>query len=222
MVLALNKDVVMMSDYARQVLDRGDRGGLRGHAADALASRQPSPVTVELPSGIKARLHCRPVGREGRAAGGVVHVKLVEWGARQSVDSVAQTRMFLPGVVGTGPLWMRGCHQVDAVYASAEWLALEGESGVGKLALIRAVHEGRNPARRFQVLDAADAADSDWLPTVREELLDGGGDLVIRHVDRPKTRRLRALSAAPEGAPTAGKRRPTWASVTLSEGGAAV
>ncbi|HEX9540082.1 MAG TPA: GAF domain-containing protein [Streptosporangiaceae bacterium] len=221
-VLALNNDVVMMNDYARHVLDPGDQVVLLGHAADALASRQPSPVTVELPSGIKARLHCRPVGREDRPAGGVVHVKLVEWGARQSLDSVAQARMFLPGVVGTGPLWMRGCHQVDAVYASAEWLALEGESGVGKLALIRAVHEGRNPARRFQVLDAADAADSDWLPTVREELLDGGGDLVIRHVDRLKTRRLRALSAALEEALTAGKQRSTWVAVTLSEGGAGV
>src|SRR5713101_6977145 len=206
-VLALNNDVVMMNDYARHVLDPGDQVVLLGQAADALASRQPSPVTVELPSGIKARLHCRPVGREDRPAGGVVHVKLVEWGARQSLDSVAQARMFLPGVVGTGPLWMRGCHQVDAVYASAEWLALEGESGVGKLALIRAVHEGRNPARRFQVLDAADAADSDWLAMVREELLAGGGDLVIRHVDRLKTRRLRALSAALEEALTAGKQR---------------
>ena len=71
-VLALNNDVVMMNDYARHVLDPGDQVVLLGHAADALASRQPSPVTVELPSGIKARLHCRPVGREGRPAGGVV------------------------------------------------------------------------------------------------------------------------------------------------------
>jgi transcriptional regulator of acetoin/glycerol metabolism len=219
-VLALNNDVVMMNDYARHVLDPGDQVVLLGQAADALASRQPSPVMIELPSGIKARLHCRPVGREGRPAGGVVHVKLVEWGARQSVDSVAQTRRFLPGVVGTGPLWMRGCQQVDAVYASAEWLALEGESGVGKLALIRAVHEGRNPARHFQVLDAADAADPDWLATVREELLDVGGDLVIRHVDRLKLRRLRALSAALEEALTAGKQRSTWVAVTLSEGSA--
>src|SRR5260370_34185153 len=118
--------------------------------------------------------------------------------------------------MGCGLEWMRGWHKVDAVYAAAEWLAQEGESGVGKLALIRAVHEGRNPARRFQVLDAADAAHSDWLPPVREELLDGGGDLEIRHVNRLKTRRQRALSAALEEALTAGKQRSTCVAVTLS------
>jgi transcriptional regulator of acetoin/glycerol metabolism len=216
-VLALNNDVVMMNDYARHVLDPGDQVVLLGQAADALASRQPGPVMVDLPSGIRARLHCRPVGRERRPAGGVVHVKLVEWGARQTVEA-AQARMFLPGLVGTAPLWMRACHQVDAVYASAEWLALEGECGVGKLALIRAVHQGRNPARRFQVLDAADAGDHDWSARVRRELLDGEGDLVIRHVDQLKMRRLHALSTALDEALTEGKPRPTWVAVTLSEG----
>src|ERR1022692_2322877 len=128
-VLALNNDVVMMNDYARHVLDPGDQVVLLGQAADALASRQPGPVTVELPTGIKARLHCRPVGREGRPAGGVVHVKLVDWGTRQGVDTGPQARMFLPGLVGTGPLWLRACHQVDAVYGASEWLPPGGGNG---------------------------------------------------------------------------------------------
>ncbi len=77
-VLALNHDVVMMNDYARQVLDPGDQGVLLGQAAEALASRQPGAVSVELPSGIRARMYCRPVPGEERASGGVVHVKLIE------------------------------------------------------------------------------------------------------------------------------------------------
>ena len=104
--------------------------------------------------------------------------------------------MVLPGLVGSGSLWLRGCHQVEAVYDSGEWLALQGEPGVGKLAVLRAVHQRRNPAGRFHVLDAADAADQDWPATVRRELLDGTGALVIRHVDRLNARRLHALSAA--------------------------
>jgi transcriptional regulator of acetoin/glycerol metabolism len=216
-VLALNNDVVMMNDYARHVLDPSDQVVLLGQAADALASRQTGMVTVDLPTGIKARLNCRPVGREGRPAGGVVHVKLMDYGTRQSADAVPQTRMFLPGLVGTGPLWLRGCHQVDAVYASSEWLALGGERGVGKLALIRAVHQRRNPARHFQVLDAADAGGPDWPEQVRRELLDGEGDLVIRHVDRLKIRRLDALSTALAEAMAAGKQRSLWVAVTLSE-----
>ena len=219
-VLALNNDVVMMNDYARHVLDPADQVVLLGQAADALASRQPGPVTVELPTGIKARLHCRPVGREGRPAGGVVHVKLVDWGTRVGVDTGAQARMFLPGLVGTGPLWLRACHQVDAVYAASEWLALEGERGTGKLALIRAVHQRRNPARHFQVLDAADAGDPDWPARVRAELLDGEGDLVIRHVDKLKIRRLDALTTALDDALAAGRQHSMWVAVTLSDGSA--
>ncbi len=216
-VLALNNDVVMMNDYARHVLDPGDQVVLLGQAADALASRQPGPVTVELPTGIKARLHCRPVGREGRPAGGVVHVKLVDWGTRPVADGGPQSRMFLPGLVGAGPLWLRACHQVDSAYAASEWLALKGERGVGKLALLRAVHQRRNPARHFQVLDAADAGDADWAGRVRQELLDAEGDLVIRHVGQLKIRRLDALSAALEEALAAGKQRSLWIAVTLSD-----
>jgi transcriptional regulator of acetoin/glycerol metabolism len=219
-VLAINNDVVMMNDYARHVLDPADQVVLLGQAADTLASRQSGPVTVELPTGIKARLHGRPVGREGRPAGGVVHVKLVDWSTRPASDTGAPARMFLPGLIGTGPLWLRGCHQVDAVYGAAEWLALEGERGTGKLALIRAVHQRRNPARRFQVLDAADAGDHDWPARLRRELLDSEGDLVIRHVDRLKIRRLHALSAALDEALAAGKQRSLWVAVTLSDGSA--
>jgi transcriptional regulator of acetoin/glycerol metabolism len=217
-VLALNNDVVMMNDYARNVLDPADQVVLLGQAADALASRQAGPVTVELPTGITARLHCRPVGREGRPAGGVVHVKLVDWASRPAADAGVQARTFLPGLVGTGPLWLRGCHQVDSVYTTGEWLALEGERGVGKLALIRAVHQRHNPARRLQVLDAADAGDHDWPARLRRDLLDGEGDLVIRHVDQLKIRRLHGLSAALDEALAAGKQRSLWVAVTLSEG----
>jgi transcriptional regulator of acetoin/glycerol metabolism len=219
-VLALNNDVVMMNDYARHVLDPGDQVVLLGQAADALASRQASPVTVELPTGIKARLHCRPVGREGRPAGGVVHVKLVEWGTRQSADTAPQARIFLPGLVGTGPLWVRACHQVEAVYTASEWLALEGERGTGKLALLRALHQRRNPGRHLEVLDAADAGDPEWAAGARRELLEAEGDLVIRHVDGLKARHLHALSAALDEALAAGKQQSLWVAVTLSEGSA--
>jgi transcriptional regulator of acetoin/glycerol metabolism len=223
-VLALNNDVVMMNDYARHVLDPGDQVVLLGQAADTLASRQTGPVTIELPTGIKARLNCRPVGREGRPAGGVVHVKLVDFGSRPGPDTGpaagggggAQSRMFLPGLVGHGPLWLRACHQVDALYATSEWLALEGEPGAGKLALLRAVHQRHNPARHFQVLDAAHAGDPDWTARLRQELLEAEGDLVITHVDQLKIRRLDALSAALDEALAAGRQSSLWVAVTLS------
>jgi len=222
-VLALNNDVVMMNDYARQVLDPGDQVVLLGQAAEALASRHPGAVIVELPTGVRARIHCKPVPGNGQGSGGVVHVKLLEpgsWHASEAGSGAgAMTRIFLPGVVGSGALWLRGCHQVDAVYNSGEWLALQGEPGTGKLAVVRAVHQRRSPAGRFRVLDAADADGQEWLDGACRELLESTGSVVIRHVDTLNARRLHALSAALQDAQATGQQESLWVVVTLGETG---
>jgi transcriptional regulator of acetoin/glycerol metabolism len=219
-VLALNNDMVMMNEVARQTLDPGDQVVLLGHAAEALASRHPGAVVVQMPSGIKARLLCRPVQGRGRPAGGVVHVKLLETAGPKNSETApaSSSRMSLPGLVGSGALWVRGCHQVDTVYRSSEWLALEGERGTGKLAALRATHQRRNPAGRFHVLDAADATDHTWQAEARRELLDGAGTLVIRHIDRLNARRMHALAAALQEALAQGRQSSLWVTVTLSQG----
>ncbi len=220
-VFALTNDLVLMNDFARDVLDPGDQVTLLGHAAEALASDRPGPVDAELPSGAKARMYCQPLRRRGqrRLVGGVVHVRLLELASRAAVDVGAgsQARRFVPGLVGSGPLWLRGCRQVDAAHASGEWLSLEGEPGVGKLALLRAVHRRRNPAGAFHVLDAAEAGDHNWMVRALGELLEGEGSLVIRHVDRLSALRLRALWIALEQALAADRQQVLWVAVTLSQ-----
>jgi transcriptional regulator of acetoin/glycerol metabolism len=212
-VFALNNDVVMMNDHARQVLDPAEQSVLLAQAAETLASRNPrASVAVELHSGVRARMYCRPVRGEGRMAGGVVHVKLSDLGARARSETVSQPRMFLPGLVGSGALWLRGCHQVQSVYDAGEWLAIEGEAGVGKLAVVRAVHQRHNPGGHFAVIDAA--AERGWLADVRRELLTGEGALVIRHVDKLSSSRLRALTQLLQEAMAAA---PPWIAVTLSQ-----
>jgi sigma-54 dependent transcriptional regulator, acetoin dehydrogenase operon transcriptional activator AcoR len=218
LVFALGGDVVMMNEYARQVLDPGDQSALIGYAAETLADGRGGAVVFDLPTGIRARMYCRPVHGEGRLAGGVVHVKLIELGPWQATESGKPTRMSLPGLVGSGALWLRGCHQVEAVYDSGEWLAMAGEPGVGKLAVVRAVHQRRNPAGRFHVLDAAEGASREWLAGARRELLDGEGCLVIRHIDRLDARRLRALSTALQRVRAADRPHALWVVVTLGRG----
>ena len=220
-VFALTNDLVLMNDYARDVLDPGDQVALLGHAAETLADDHTGPVDVELPTGAKARMYCRPLRGQGqqRLVGGIVHVKLLELASRPAVDAGAgsRARRLAPGLVGSGPLWLRGCRQVDAAYASGEWLSLEGEPGVGKLALLRAVHQRRNPAGPFHVLDAAEAGDHDWMVRVLGELLEGEGSLVIQHVDRLSALRLQALWLALEQALAAGRKQVLWVAVTLSQ-----
>jgi transcriptional regulator of acetoin/glycerol metabolism len=222
LVFALTHDMVLMNDQARDTLDPGDQAALLGHAAGALVGDQPAVVDVELPTGARARMHCRPLGGTGRRrrAGGVVHVKLIELASPAAADAGtgSQARRFGPALVGSGPLWLRGCRQVEAACAAGEWLSLEGEPGVGKLALLRAVHRRRNPAGAFHVLDAADAGDHDWMVRALGELLEGEGSLVIRHVDRLSTLRLQALWIALEQALAAGRQHVLWVAVTLSQG----
>jgi sigma-54 dependent transcriptional regulator, acetoin dehydrogenase operon transcriptional activator AcoR len=222
MVLALNNDVVMMNDYARDVLDPVDQSVLLGLAAEALASGHSGPVAVDLPTGATARMYCRPVRGDGELAGGVVNVKLTGPGDRPVAAVAVSARApqaGLPGLVGSGPLWLRAGHQVEAGYDAGEWLAMAGEPGAGKLALIRAVHQRRNPAGAFHVLDASDA-DHDWPGRVARELLERDGTLVIRHVDKLAAARSRALSSALRAYRATARHRARWVAVTMGVGGA--
>src|SRR6266516_468584 len=220
-VFALTSDMVLMNDRARDALDPGDQGALVGHAAEALAGDDLGPVDAELPTGARARMYCRPLRGKGgrRLVGGVVAVKLLEPDSRPAAGAGAgaRARRFGPGLVGSGPLWLRGCRQVDAAYSGGEWLSLEGEPGAGKLALLRAVHRRRNPAGTFHVLDAADAGDHDWMGRALGELLEGEGSLVIRHLDRLSARRRQAASSLGCGhaQPDPGQRRPGRAAEVL-------
>jgi sigma-54 dependent transcriptional regulator, acetoin dehydrogenase operon transcriptional activator AcoR len=184
-IFALTSDMVLMNNQARDTLDPADQAALLGHAAGPLAGDSPVLVDVELPTGARARMHCHPLLRTGRArtAGGVVHVKLTGPASQPAADAgtTPQPRTLGPALAGSGPLWLRGCRQVQAACASGEWLCLEGEPGTGKLALLRAVHQRRHPAALFHVLDAAEAGDHDWMTRALGHLLEGEGTLVIRH-----------------------------------------
>ena len=214
-VLGLSHDTVMLNDYARQVLDPADQSVLLGQAAEALQANQQTPIDVALPTGVTARLYCRPVAGASSPRAGVVHVRLTDQRSPAKAEQAPHPRMHLPGLVGSGTLWLRSCSQAEAAYAGAEWLALSGEPGSGKLAVLRAVHQRRDPAGRFRVLDA-DSAEQDWLVTVRAELA-GSGSLVIRHVDRLSARRLHALAAALQDAIATGTNHSLWVAVTLGQ-----
>ncbi len=219
-VFALNSDVVMLNDCARTMLDPVDQAALLGRAVEALASGRPGPIELELSTGSPARMHCRTVRDGGQPAGVVAHVKLGDSESQRTGERDLSTRMLLPGLVGSAPLWLRACHDVERVYRSGEWLAVEGEPGVGKLALLQAVQLRRQPVGRFVVLDAADAHTvPSWLTTVRDTLRRDADSIVVRHVDRLDGPQLRVLSTALQDANAAGRSRPLWVAVTLSRTG---
>ena len=135
-VMAFNDDVVMMNDRARQLLDPADQSVLLGHASPGAGRGRPATATVTLPTGGQGR-GCSA----GRVAGRPGHDVDRRGAHRSSLSSPSRTitelggpvlPMFLPGAVGSAPLWLRCCHEVDAGYGRGEWLVLAGEAGVGK------------------------------------------------------------------------------------------
>jgi sigma-54 dependent transcriptional regulator, acetoin dehydrogenase operon transcriptional activator AcoR len=150
-----------------------------------------------------------PVGRREGAAG--------PGRRRRAREARPRLGGFLPGLAGSGPLWARGCDQADAAYCGGEWLAVAGEPGTGKLALLQAVHRRRNPSGALRVLDAAEAADHQWLVRALGELPEGQGSLVIRHVDLLTPVQARSLGIALEQALGAGSQQMPWVAVTLGQ-----
>ena len=214
-VLALGNDVVMLNDHARQSLSPGDQAALISQATEALGRRRSAgAVTVDLPSGAVARMFLHSVADDFSGRDGVVHVKLGASSSAALEVPTSRVPMSLPGLVGSGAAWRRACRDAEGCYERGEWMTLEGESGVGKLALVRAVHQRRSPAAGFHVLDAA-AATGDWAAQLRGELLDDTGMLVVRHVDALSGRQVRALAGALQEAKAAGKEETLRVAVTL-------
>ncbi|WP_222853476.1 sigma-54-dependent Fis family transcriptional regulator [Fodinicola acaciae] len=212
-VMAFNEEVVMANDAARRLLAPADQSMLLGQVTHALSDRRPAVSVVALPTGGRVRLQTRPVPgpRYDEVAGVVVSAKLVETDEERTESPAVQLPVFLPGVVGSAPQWLRCCHDVDASYGRGEWLVLAGEAGVGKYTLARCVHQRRSPTGRMHTLDALDA---DFGECVRRDLLDDPVDaLVIRHVDRLSAGATASLVSLLRKVDGSG----TWIAVTMSD-----
>ncbi|WP_290057332.1 sigma-54-dependent Fis family transcriptional regulator [Amycolatopsis solani] len=193
-VLAFNDDIVMMNDRARQLLDPADQSVLLGHATEALAEGRRTPATLSLSSGLRVRVFCRrvPGQRATDVAGGVLSVKLIE--AEETLAAATpMLPMYLPGVVGSAPLWLRCGHELDAGHQRGEWVALEGEAGTGKLTLTKGLHQRHHPAARLVTVDAAGPLDGEAL--LREHADAPIRTLVIRHADQLTAPAASALAA---------------------------
>jgi transcriptional regulator of acetoin/glycerol metabolism len=219
-VFAVTGDTVILNDQARGVLDPADQTALLAHARESLTGERRRSVDVDLPSGAVARMFSHPVGEGTRSAGAVVHVKMERSPEPHRGGHRATPRMPLPGVVGSDPLWLRACRQVETASRSGEWLVVCGEPGVGKLALLQAVQLRSQPIRRLEVLDAADSGSTaEWLQSVRDVLAGRRHSLVIRHADMLGRTRLRELAAALGGARRPGEDSLPWVALTVARPG---
>lgn len=221
-VFAVSTDSVVLNDHARRLLDPNDQALLLRLASE-IATEPPSrPARVTLSTGAEARLYSHPISADDPAYGAVVEVKLSVAADQHARNGNPTARQGLPGLVGSGPLWLRGCSQVESAYLKGEWVALAGERGVGKLAVLRAIHQRHNPAERFRVIEAHEMLGSPPAVRLRSELLDGaGGVVVVRHLDRLRPGDGQKLAAELQAASVEQQDHPTWVAVTSNAATAA-
>ena len=150
-VIALNNEVVMMNDYARTVLAPAEGAALLQQAARS-ARRTPQVSLGRSPDRDEAS-DVHPVSGFTAAGRGVIHA---ESGPTRHTEAGESTRcsgekMLLPGShqdpalcgVGHATKWKTPTARVSKYL-------LAGEPGVGKVAILRAVHQHRNPEQRVE------------------------------------------------------------------------
>ncbi|HVW39957.1 MAG TPA: helix-turn-helix domain-containing protein [Amycolatopsis sp.] len=216
-VLAVNDDVVMVNNHARELYDATDRAALITHAADVAGSSKPVTVLADLPSGMVARLEYRPVYSGSALAGGLFRVK----NQAASRRSTGHADVPLPGVVGSSPAWRQACTAAAASFAGGDWLVLTGEPGTGKATLAQAVARRHAPHGSLITLDCEGVDDYEsWAGALADEVACGHRPaVVLRHVQVLGTegiRRLADLFTTWQAVPPA--QAPAWVAVTLSDG----
>jgi transcriptional regulator of acetoin/glycerol metabolism len=194
-VFAVNNSLVMLNEHARRVLAPGDQAALLARGAEVLTERRQVTLSMDLPSGATARLSCTPVSSEAGPAGGIVRVRLTRE-AEFTAAAVPIQAPLLPGVVGSGALWLRACNDTRQHRQNGEWTVLEGERGTGKLSIAKAVHTRQNPTAPFAVFDLAEPTTAAELFTpLGEALGHDSGTVVLRHLDQLPAEHSAALVA---------------------------
>ncbi|HKS47542.1 MAG TPA: helix-turn-helix domain-containing protein [Amycolatopsis sp.] len=215
-ILAVNEDVVMINNHARELYDVTDRAALLGHTADVAGSTKPVTVLADLPSGVVARLEYRPVYSGSALAGGVFRVKN-QVAPRPTAGRIDPQ---LPGVAGASPVWRQACAAAEVSFLNGSWLVLTGERGTGKTALAQAVTRRHSPTGRLVLRDCEAADDHPaWADALADEVARGDSPVVLlRHADaltgegaQRLTDLLTAWQAAPPG------QAPAWVAVTLTD-----
>ncbi|MEV0068667.1 helix-turn-helix domain-containing protein [Amycolatopsis sp. NPDC050768] len=213
-VLAVNNDLVMLNDHARQLLVPEDQAALLARAVEALSSQSDRSLSMDLPSGARARLSYTPVSSDVGPAGGVVRARLLQ--EPEVVSARTDTRQpVLPGIVGTGALWVRACHSVGRFARDRKWTVVEGGPGSGKLAVARAAHSGSTASAPCEVVELDGIKPGEWEVPVRRALRKGPGTVVFRHLDKLSQQEQRALAAVLDDARLDAR---VWGVATVSEG----
>jgi len=189
-VLAVSGDFVVANSAATR-LPAIDREHLQRLAGDLTGGAR-GEMRLLLSSG-ETRLRYVPV-QNGRRSFGVVLEASFPKPKRVAGTAVVSVARPFSGLAGEDAAWLDASGAVRHGAAGPVSALVLGEPGVGKYALVRAAHLEQRPHQRFTVVDCAPAAAPEW-DALRTALADGGGTIVLRHLDRAGPALVTAIRA---------------------------
>jgi transcriptional regulator of acetoin/glycerol metabolism len=209
-VIAVGKEVFMMNSLAQRHFDANDQAALLDQSRETIGRVSAGTFLADLPSGITARLAYQPTFVGERLAGGIIQVK-----EQRAPRSRGARGPALTGLAGTSAAWRRVSQEVLEAVSRAEWVVLQGEAGVGKLALITAAHQAADRQRPLAVVDAG--SDSEDVIEQAAAELEGGADLVLRHAHLLSPSQLDGVTALFQEIHDNSVARDPWVALTVHE-----
>lgn len=176
-VVSVNGDTVIANRAAVELLQQaGQEVVARASSPSPSAA---APELLRLANGLTAKVRQRPVDVEDPDAGTVLEFDLDpdSWGLRPDGPT---------SLAGTSPQWQGILRLVHASARGNSTVSIEGERGIGKLALARAIHEIGSPEGELRVFDIAlvgPTAHARWLDDLSECLHAEAGTIVLRHIE---------------------------------------
>jgi transcriptional regulator of acetoin/glycerol metabolism len=178
-ILTFNEDLTMANQLAADLLAPDDHVIVRDKVAELLRSGGEAVDRLMLSRGEPATIRCRSVGSPAGTAGAVVEIDL---GERRRPALPRLVRPSELNLAGTSMVFSRVCTDLKAHCRARTWVLIEGEPGVGKLALAEAVHRHHTPERPFIVIDPEDV--EACLSRAESAVGSRGCTVVLRHPER--------------------------------------
>jgi sigma-54 dependent transcriptional regulator, acetoin dehydrogenase operon transcriptional activator AcoR len=171
-VVAIADDLMMANRRAADLLDPSDHAIMRDKVAELLRAGGKRATSLVLSRGEQVRIRFNPVG----ANSAVVKIAITDGHRSTPRPRIRPADLKL---AGTSTVFANVCADVAVLRQAGTWVLLEGEPGVGKVALAWAVHYRYSPERPFIVVES----DADVASRCRADLGASGGTVVLRHVE---------------------------------------
>jgi transcriptional regulator of acetoin/glycerol metabolism len=209
--VTVGDNLIMANQLAADLLAPADHPIVHDRAAELLRSGDLSGQ-VMLSRGEVATLRCHPIGTYIGTA--VVEVDPVEASRPTPRQVISPTEL---GLAGSSVMFSNVCADLMARCRAGVWTLVEGEPGVGKLALAEAVHRVCDPEGLLVVIEAAHGTED---AAARLDQASPSGSarrtVVLRHPERFTPAVLTVITAWMDSDP--GRSDRPWLAATASVG----